>query len=369
MTAPSLHSLLPPKEIFAPQGAGAVAHCVKNGLTGSDFADTALVLGPHLDQPPFDGFAYQGLTPSRPLLHGRNNGLARAWVEHSRNNGRPDILEVHNRCRMAALIRKQCPDQKIILHLHNDPREMKGGQSPQERRWLLENLAGVFTVSAYIKSCFLEGTGADETLAAKVFVVPNGCNRDDNTPAEKQNLITVVGRMVPEKGMLETARAAALVLPRYPDWRIVFIGAKGYGKTPPSAYEKDVLGTLETLGDQARMTGYLSAAETRSLQQQAAIAIVLSQWQEPAGLTVIEALACGSALIASRRGGIPEYAETRAVLLDQADADDLAPALDRMITDTAWRHSWQKVARDDYPFTVAATTKTLDAARRQALKG
>lgn len=369
MTAPKLHSLLPAKEIFAVDGAGAVARCVKHGLTGSRFADTATVFGRPLDQPPFDGFTYQPLSPQRTWLRGRNNSLAHAWLKEARKTGLPDLLEVHNRCQMAALIARAQPGLKTILHLHNDPREMKGGRSPRERRLLLENLAGVFTVSAYIRACFLEETGAHESLAARVIVTPNSCDRPAATSTAPHNLISVVGRMVPEKGMLETARAAARVLPRHPDWQIVFIGARGYGNTPPSAYEKEVLAALAPLGGQARMTGYLSETETRSIQQQAAIAIVLSQWQEPAGLTVIEALASGSALITTRRGGIPEYAEGRAVLLDAADADDLTPALDRMIADAAWREGWQQKARDDYPFTVAEVTRRLDAARQQVLDG
>ena len=45
----------------------------------------------------------------------------------------------------------------------------------------------------------------------------------------------------------------------------------------------------------------------------AAIVIVPSRWNEPFGLTALEALACGAPLIVSPRGGLPEVAGEAAV--------------------------------------------------------
>jgi glycosyltransferase involved in cell wall biosynthesis len=72
-------------------------------------------------------------------------------------------------------------------------------------------------------------------------------------------------------------------------------------------------------------------------------------------------------LITTRRGGIPEYAEGRAVILDQGDADELADALERMLGDAAWRKSWQNKAWADYPFAIADMASHLDDARAAAM--
>ena len=367
MPTPRIHSLLPAKEVFAHAGAGAVARCVSNGLTGSRFAAAAAVFGQPLRAQPFDTAPYQALAPKLGWLLGRNRGMAYAYLDHINRFGAPDMVEVHNRCQVAAIIKRKRPDLKVVLHLHNDPRGMKAGISTTARAWLRENLDGIFCVSGYIRQCVLDGLPEYKALDSKVVVTLNGCDRTATSPPEKQNLICVVGRMVPEKGMLETARAAAEIMPQHPQWKIVFIGARGYGNTPPSAYENEVLSALSSLGEQAEMTGYLEQSATRRIQHQAAISIVLSQWQEPAGLTVIEALASGSALITTRRGGIPEYAEGRAVILDQASHTELAAALERMISDNNWRQQWQKKAWADYPFSVAETTRQLDAARAGVL--
>ena len=362
-----IHSLLPAKEVFAHQGAGAVARCVSNGLTESRFSEAAEVFGQPLTAAPFNTAPYQALAPKLGWLLGKNRGMAYAYLEHINRFGAPDMVEVHNRCQVAALIKRKRPDLRVVLHLHNDPRGMKAGKSTTARAWLRENLDGIFCVSGYIRQCVLDGLPQDKALDSKVMVTLNGCDRMAASPPEKQKLICVVGRMVPEKGMLETARAAAEIMPQHPQWKIIFIGARGYGNAPPSAYENEVLSTLSALGPQAEMTGYLEQSATQRLQHQAAISIVLSQWQEPAGLTVIEALASGSALITTRRGGIPEYAEGRAVILGQGSSTELASALDRMIGDGKWRHQWQAKTWSDYPFSVAETTRKLDAARASVL--
>ena len=58
--------------------------------------------------------------------------------------------------KLPAMLPKR-PDLPVILYLHNDPREMRGAQTKEERLWLIKHLAGVICVSDYIKTCFLDG--------------------------------------------------------------------------------------------------------------------------------------------------------------------------------------------------------------------
>jgi glycosyltransferase involved in cell wall biosynthesis len=198
-------------------------------------------------------------------------------------------------------------------------------------------------------------------------IIPLAADRSTNTPPQKDKLITIIGRMVPEKGMLEAAQAMARVLPRYPDWQVKFIGARRFEDSNPSVYERQVADALAPIQNQAEMTGFISRPETKRLQNQSAIVLAPSQWQEPAGRVVVEALATGAALITTRRGGIPEYAEGRAVILDRGDADDLTAALEQMLGDAAWRKAWQDKAWADYPFGIADMVSRLDDARAAAM--
>jgi len=55
-----------------------------------------------------------------------------------------------------------------------------------------------------------------------------------------------------------------------------------------------------------------------------------SKWQEPFGLTPIEAMACGRSVVGTRIGGPPEFVTpTAGVLVDPTDEDAIADALVR----------------------------------------
>ena len=173
--------------------------------------------------------------------------------------------------------------------------------------------------------------------------------------------------MVAEKGVLELAEAASRILPQHPEWRICLVGAKGFEVTGKSSYEQRVATALEPLGPQAQMTGFLPLADVRTLQEQAAIIACPSLWQEPLGKTGLEALAAGSALLTTRRGGIPEIAEGRAHIVDEPDADTLAGSLRQLITDDNYRHQLQQTAWNDYPFTATKMAADAATARMTAL--
>ena len=85
------------------------------------------------------------------------------------------------------------------------------------------------------------------------------------------------------------------------------------------------------------------------------------------GKTVLEALAAGSAVLTSRRGGIPEVAEGRAHIVDEPDADTLTTALERLIADDVYRAELQQSAWADFPFTAIQMATDADSARRKAI--
>ena len=161
--------------------------------------------------------------------------------------------------------------------------------------------------------------GAD---ASKIAVVPCGVDLDlfDPIPPkeakarlglpESRRIILFVGRIEPLKGIDTLLRAIALIAPQIPCWQdelsvIIIGGAPGAGADQAEA-ELDRLQRLRAeLGieelvtfqgaeDQDSLVYYYSAAEM----------VVIPSHYESFGMVALEAMACGTPVVASKVGGL-----------------------------------------------------------------
>jgi glycosyltransferase involved in cell wall biosynthesis len=79
----------------------------------------------------------------------------------------------------------------------------------------------------------------------------------------------------------------------------------------------------------------------------ASVACVPSRWQEPLGLTAVEAMAAGTPVVATRVGALPEvvaHNET-GLVVDPHDPQALADALDRLVADPHLRRRYGAAGR------------------------
>ncbi len=97
-----------------------------------------------------------------------------------------------------------------------------------------------------------------------------------------------------------------------------------------------LLGRAAELGVPLVLTGYVSDADLAALYRGAAVVAVPSL-HEGFGLPVVEALACGAPVIASRTGNLPALAGGTAVLVPPGDSRALAGALSELLRDRSAR--------------------------------
>jgi glycosyltransferase involved in cell wall biosynthesis len=104
------------------------------------------------------------------------------------------------------------------------------------------------------------------------------------------------------------------------------------------------------------LPGYLDEEDLPVVISEAA-AMLYPSIYEGFGLPVLEAMACGTVVIASRAGSIPEVAEGFALLCDPFDVAGFADAMRRVLSDAVWcvrttedglqwakRFSWESTA-------------------------
>jgi glycosyltransferase involved in cell wall biosynthesis len=126
------------------------------------------------------------------------------------------------------------------------------------------------------------------------------------------------------------------------------------GTGPETDRLTDLRDSLQSAG-RIHMVGYLSGAS--DLLRTANVCVVPSVWEEAFGLSVLEVMAHGRAVVATRVGGVPEIIEdgVSGLLVPGADVSALANALARVVESPSLQHSLGRAARDRVSRTFTAT--------------
>jgi glycosyltransferase involved in cell wall biosynthesis len=343
--------VLPHRETFTQARSGAVALCARDFASYSRFAGRIDIVG--AGPCDYADVRYRRLDGWRRWWRRDRDAYAAAVAETLADYA---LIEAQNRPLLAAALRRRLPAAKIVLHLHNDPQSMDGSRSEAERAELVEICDAIYCVSAFIRRRLLEGV---EDRRGKAVVTWNGVAFPERaTP--KARIVAFTGRVVAIKGVVELVRAFAAA--DLEDWQLVLAGGDPDGLLETLARERTVL------GERFLWRGQVSHEEALALLANAEIAAAPSIWDDPCPRAAIEALAHGCALVASRRGGLPEIAGEAALYVDPADEFGFAAALRRLAQDEALRVDLQARARARAgDLDIGPATARIDAVRARLL--
>ena len=149
--------------------------------------------------------------------------------------------------------------------------------------------------------------------------------------------LTFVGRLRRYKGLDWVLKALPSVLARVPEARLEIIGDGPYEKE----LRRRVAGSQ--LGRAVEFLGFLPG-EKKVERLNASWAVLQPSPKEGWGLTVVEASACGTAVVASDAPGLRDSVrrDETGLLVPYEDASALADAIVRVLTDTALRRKLEQ---------------------------
>lgn len=204
-------------------------------------------------------------------------------------------------------------------------------------RWLIRRMDAIIATSD-LSAAFLK---------VKATVIPHGVDTNVYAPPRDRAAafaesglpgryaIGCFGRVRAQKGTDVFVDAMCRLLPRHPDFTAVVVGQVTAEQTP---FANDLTKRIEAAGLQSRIviTGELPIEEVQRWYQRLTIYAFTSR-NEGFGLTLIEAMAAGSALVAARAGAAELVVEdgVSGVLIPTGDADALAAALEPLMRDVA----------------------------------
>ncbi|MEJ2672811.1 MAG: glycosyltransferase [Deltaproteobacteria bacterium] len=242
----------------------------------------------------------------------------------------------------------------------------RGGGAPrrQHERWLWPLAHHILCNGQALRSVLIKRCGVP---ASRLTVIPNGVDTEyfqpAASPAAGPPRILCVARMVPDKDHETLLAAFRLTAREHPQAELWLVGdGPRLAMIQESARRQLILEKVIFLSPRKNL---------RPLFHQATL-LALSSRTEALPNVVLEAMAVGLPVVATRVGGVPELVEPGGTgwLVDPGDAPGLAAALSRVLADPDARQALGRAgrARALRHFSLKLMTQRFEAVLDQLLR-
>ena len=237
---------------------------------------------------------------------------------------------------------------RAFVHLYGEP--------------MLKRSDRLIAVSRFVAQSVVDSYGVP---ANRIDVIPHGV-ADRFRPIAASDARAAIGRfdlgryllcvgnLAPVKNHVTAVRAFAQIAPHRPDLTLVIAGGQA---NPYANIVRRVAEDLE-VSERVRFIGFVDGEELVALMNAAEV-LFFPSMTEGCPVTLLEAMACGLPVVASRVGGLAEFGEGLVELVDDPkddttfarrawrylnDPDVRRRASERLVA-AATRHRWETAAR------------------------
>ena len=342
--------LLPFKENYSPNYAGAVSLFVNDTINESKHKDSINVFG-NTSYKKFLSKNYTNIQFKKKLFSSTNKLYVENFIKVE-NKINSDLIEVHNRPSYIFLIRKNY-HKLLFLFFHNDPLQMNGSRSVQDRIKLLNNVDKIIFNSEWCRQRFFHSFNDKSKYLNKTELCYQSTSKIKINFNKKQKIISFVGKLNKAKGYDIFGQTIIKILDKYPDW-----SSSVFGDEPR---EK-----LNFRHKNLNLFGFKKNDYILNHLKKVSISIVCSRWEEPFGRTSLEASSRGAAVIISKRGGLPETSSV-AIKLKELSSESLFSEIEKLIKDKKKLLTLQKDSYKKFKLTHKYVSKIIDKIRDQFL--
>ena len=339
--------LLPYKENFSSNYAGAVSLFVKDTVINSKYFNSTYVFGSMKYKKPFLK-KYINLKINKNLLQSTSKNYIKEFLikEKSINS---DIIEIHNRPNYIKYLKNF--KKKIVLFFHNDPLSMTGSITIKDRIFLLNNIDKILFNSKWSQKRFFIGIENEKLLKQKTAVCYQSTSKVNINFKDKKKIISFIGKLNSAKGYDLFGKSIIEVLEKHNDWKAVVIGDEPREK-------------IKFSHKNLKINGYTDHKTVLNLLRSISISVVCSRWEEPFGRTSLEAASRGSAVIISNRGGLPETSSS-AIKLKKLNASEITKEITKLIKNPKKLLDLQKSNYKNFKFNHVYISNIIDKIRSE----
>lgn len=244
-----------------------------------------------------------------------------------KNNYDRIILENHSTLFLALKWHKNYIKykDKYYYHIHNEIKSFYGCED------IIKNTKKILCVSNYIKKQVESFFGIQNS--ENIVKLTNCINIDEFKEIDEkekislrkkyniekdEKVIVFAGRLSNEKGIRELLRAIKDVN-NVPKFKLLVVGSFFFDTEVKNSFEEELSNIIKEIKDKVIFTGYVKHEDMYKIYGIADIAALPSLWEDPAPLTIIEAMASGLPIITTDSGGIPEYAKNGCAYIIKRD--------------------------------------------------